>query len=132
MISPDDHDLLLIHHEAFGLWIQPGGHLDPADTSLRNAALRELSEETAMTAISSPEWAPGILDLDIHRVPADIKGQPAHLHFDIRFAFRAHSRSVQAGSDARDVGWFPLDSLDTPTTDASVRRAIRRILTLRS
>ena len=83
-------------------------------------------------------WSEGLgegvirdLDLDIHEVPDGIKGQPAHLHFDVRYAFQATTRQVRAASDARAVGWFPMASLDGPRTDASVRRAVRRLVARR-
>ena len=128
VVSPDEQRLLLIHHAHFGLWIQPGGHLDPEDSDLFSAAKRELSEETGLWAVHRPDWAPGILDLDVHDVPAGMKGQPAHQHYDVRFAFRAETLDVQAATDAKAADWFSLDALDVVETDASVRRAARRIL----
>ncbi|MFJ2821949.1 NUDIX domain-containing protein [Streptomyces toxytricini] len=43
-----DTEILLIEHLAYGLTLQPGGHLEPGDTSLVEAAVRELTEETGM------------------------------------------------------------------------------------
>ena len=58
---------LLIHHSAFAAWIQPGGHLETTDSSLRAAALRELCEELVLTAAGlapALHW-PADLPLDV-------------------------------------------------------------------
>ena len=39
-------EILLVKHRAYGIVLQPGGHLEPADVSLAAAAERELVEET--------------------------------------------------------------------------------------
>lgn len=126
VVSPDGAQLLLIHHRALDLWIQPGGHVDPADASPEGAALRELWEETGATAVLP--LFDGLLDVDVHDVPDGLKGQPGHLHLDLRFAFQAQDWAVQAASDAYAASWFPLGTLDTVRTDASVRRAARRLV----
>lgn len=128
VISSCSEDVLLVHHASFGLWIQPGGHVEASDATLMGAALRELLEETGLKA--SDVEALGLLDVAVHDVPAGIKGKPAHQHFDLRFAFRAHTRSVQASSDAKDARWFARETVLMPgvvDTDESVRAAIRRL-----
>ncbi len=129
VVSPDQSQVLLISHRDFGFWLQPGGHLDPGDTDVLEAARRELHEEAGLADVERPAWAQGILDVDVHQVPAGLKrGEPAHLHFDVRFAFRARTLSVQAATDAKDACWFSLEGLEAVNTDASVRRAARRVL----
>ena len=39
-------EILLVEHRAYGIVLQPGGHLEPADVTLSGAAERELAEET--------------------------------------------------------------------------------------
>jgi 8-oxo-dGTP pyrophosphatase MutT (NUDIX family) len=124
-VSPDHERVLLIHHAAFGLWIQPGGHVDPSDASPEAAARRELAEETALDRATL--LFDGLLDVDVHEVPDGIKGQPAHLHLDLRFAFQAATEEIAAGSDAADARWFALAALDRVDTDASVRLALSRL-----
>lgn len=42
-------EILLVEHRAYGMILQPGGHLEPeTDQSLVDAAVRELSEETGV------------------------------------------------------------------------------------
>ena len=39
--------VLLLRHKRLGIWLQPGGHVDPGETPW-NAALREAGEETGL------------------------------------------------------------------------------------
>jgi 8-oxo-dGTP pyrophosphatase MutT (NUDIX family) len=88
-----DGRLLQIAHKALGRWLNPGGHCEPDDASLPEAALRELTEETGIPARDIellPEANGGaLLDIDVHLIPANpAKGEPEHWHYDFRFAFR--------------------------------------------
>lgn len=117
--------VLLIHHPAFGIWIQPGGHTDPDDPTLQQAAARELAEETGLGA--SDAHPLGLVDVVVHSVPDGIKGQPAHLHFDFRFGFEV-SRNAHLGGEAHTPArWFPIAELPRVDTDDSVRAAARRL-----
>lgn len=89
LVFNDSHELLQIHHNVLRRWLQPGGHLEPQDTSLRCAALREAREEAGI----GPDVATPIGDdpiyIDVHKIPENRgRGEPAHWHFDIRYAFR--------------------------------------------
>ncbi|WP_373312636.1 NUDIX domain-containing protein [Streptomyces candidus] len=37
-----------MEHLAYGITLQPGGHLEPTDTTLVGAAILELSQETGI------------------------------------------------------------------------------------
>ena len=41
-------EFLLVEHRAYGIVLQPGGHLEPDDVTLAGAAERELAEETGI------------------------------------------------------------------------------------
>ena len=41
-------EILLVEHRAYGIVLQPRGHLEPADVTLAGAAERELAEETGI------------------------------------------------------------------------------------
>lgn len=126
VLSPDGKDMLLILHGKLGLWLQPGGHVDPDDSDIFAAARREVQEETAMTALEWPQGTPAIFDVDIHTIPAR-KNDPDHEHFDVRVLFKATTRDFTAGDDAKDGRWVPLDEISLEISDESVMRAVRKI-----
>src|SRR4051812_13856407 len=48
VMDADAERTLLIYHRKLSRWLQPGGHVEPSDVSLAEAALREATEETAI------------------------------------------------------------------------------------
>ncbi|MFD7123494.1 MULTISPECIES: NUDIX domain-containing protein [Streptomyces] len=46
-------EILLIEHRAYGITLQPGGHLDPTDATLVDAAVRELALPTFPAGVCS-------------------------------------------------------------------------------
>ena len=127
LLSPDRSAVLLIFHGKLHRWLQPGGHIDPNDPSTLAGALRELAEETGVEEPAS--FSSGLFDVDIHEIPAR-KSEPTHKHFDLRFAFVAPSRRIQAASDALDARWVGLDQIHTVESDASVMRAVGKLISM--
>ncbi len=125
VLSPDEADVLLIFHEKFRRWLQPGGHVEPGDTDIVAAARREIEEETGLSDIEA--LGDGLFDVDVHEIPAR-KGDPAHRHFDARVCFRARSRELVAGTDALAARWVPLEEVSAVESDDSVMRAVQKLL----
>ena len=104
-------EILLIDHRAYGIVLQPGGHLEPTDTTLVGAAVRELSEETGLDpgAVVLADPVPAYVEHG--RVPArPEKGEPDHFHLDIGYAFttdRADVGQIQE-SEVTGAAWYPL------------------------
>ena len=119
VVSPDGSSLLLIHHRRLDRWLQPGGHIDPEDTSPIAAAAREVLEETG---VAVEPILGNLIDLDIHPIPPRAP-EPAHEHFDLRFAFRALGETLVADDEVHDVKWVPWGDLNTYAVDESVARA---------
>jgi 8-oxo-dGTP pyrophosphatase MutT (NUDIX family) len=124
VLSPERDQVLLIFHRKLGIWIQPGGHIEPSDTSLRGAALREVREEVGLDLSEALEAA--VFDLDIHGIPAR-KLEPFHEHFDVRFCFQAPSLNFSASPEVVDARWVELSKIDQVTSDESVLRAARKL-----
>ncbi len=124
VLSPDGAAVLLIFHRKLGIWIQPGGHIEPVDANLLAAAQREVSEEVGV-ALEAPTAA-SIFDVDIHAIPAR-KGEPEHEHFDVRFCFRASSLTFATSDEVVETRWVELRQVDQVTADESVLRAVRKL-----
>jgi 8-oxo-dGTP pyrophosphatase MutT (NUDIX family) len=113
--APAERSVLLTLHARIGRWLQTGGHLEPGDTTLAAAALREAREES------------GLVDLTLDPVPLllsrhllDCRGVGLCFHLDVQYLVRtayASAPVVSAESDA--VQWFAFDRL--PEVDASVQ-----------
>lgn len=131
VLSPDRESVLLILHGKLGLWLQPGGHIDPSDVDVVAAARREVIEETGIEVQVAEGKGASLLDVDIHAIPANPrKSEPSHEHFDLRFTFVAPSLDFHAGSDALAARWVRLEAVVDAGTDDSVRRAIRKLTSL--
>jgi 8-oxo-dGTP pyrophosphatase MutT (NUDIX family) len=124
VVSPDGADVLLVHHRRFDRWLQPGGHVDPGDTGVREAATREIAEETGVDGLLP--LRDGIFDVDVHGVRAH-RGEPAHRHFDVRFVFRAATRDLVVAEEVHDAAWVPIADLLDTSSDRSVTRPVRRL-----
>jgi len=127
VLSPDRRDMVLIHHKKLGIWVQPGGHVEPADADLIGAARREVLEEVGLGELE-PITTDGTLvfDVDIHLIPAR-KTDPPHEHFDVRFAFVAKTRELVSSDEVADLRWVPLSDVEQMGSDESVLRAVRKL-----
>jgi 8-oxo-dGTP pyrophosphatase MutT (NUDIX family) len=110
----------LVHHRKLGLWVQPGGHLDPEDASAAAAALREVQEETGLAGRLAEEEP---VHLDIHEIP-ERPDLPAHLHLYIRFLVVADG-DLALSDESLDVQWLDFEEAER-RGDESVRRLMLR------
>jgi 8-oxo-dGTP pyrophosphatase MutT (NUDIX family) len=117
--------VLLHHHRRLNAWLQLGGHDDGEDDP-RATALREAAEESGLKDLTL--LSDEILDLDIHTIPAG-KGEPPHLHHDVRFAVatRAPEAIQRDAGESVDLRWFTLDEAAERMNESGGRRALSRL-----
>ena len=124
VLSPDRRRLLVVFHKKLGRWLQPGGHIEPADTSIIDAARREVEEETGV--LGTTPAASGVFDIDVHDIPAR-RDEAAHEHFDLRVLLVAPGVGVVASDEVQAVRWVDLPEIEALGTDESVLRAVRKL-----
>lgn len=118
IVDPGASRTLLVHHRATGRWFQPGGHWEPAARFV-DSARREAAEETGATDLALHAWHgagddPLPIDIDSHAIPArPSRGEPEHVHFDMRFVFVLPLDAVLRAQEAEvaAVAWRPFDDL---------------------
>src|SRR3954471_24780857 len=115
---------LLTWHKRLNRWLQMGGHLEPGDVSLLDAALREAREESGLVNVRP--LAAALFDLDVHLIP-ERKNEPAHFHYDVRFLLEADpAEPLVVSAESKDVAWVPLSGIMALNTDASMRRMVAK------
>lgn len=128
VVSPADARVLLHHHRRLGRWLQMGGH-DDGERDPRATALREAAEESGLPDLTLLSEA--ILDVDVHEIPAG-RGEPAHLHLDVRYALATALPAAARRDDAEstDLRWFSLDEAAGVMAEPGAARALTRLARL--
>ena len=114
VVTCADHVLLIRRGRApgKGLWALPGGFVEPAETLYRSA-VRELQEETNLAV------TPEVLQRSLRAVQVfdhpdrSQRGRTiTHAHYFV-LENKSHSifPAIQAGDDAAQVQWFPIQGL---------------------
>ncbi|MFD8349987.1 NUDIX hydrolase [Streptomyces coelicoflavus] len=121
-----DGRVLHILHNATGKWLLPGGHIEPTDDTLLQAAGRELAEETGVPPQAVTPHGEVPLHIDVHAIDANpAKGEPAHQHFDFRFLFRTTADIGELQTEqVTDAAWHTVESL----ADEHLRQRVTRAL----
>ena len=97
--------VLLHRHKRLGMWLQPGGHIEPGETPW-DAARREAEEETGLTF---RPWAgpPRLAHVDVH------DGGRGHTHLDLRYLLEPVGDATPRppAGESQDVRWFGWDEV---------------------
>jgi len=119
VLTPDGSSVLLTLHAKAQQWFQLGGHVDPEDGSLAEAATREVLEESGLSSVAFDSEP---VQLDIHKVP--FCGGPGTRHLDVRFVAVADRATATAVSEeSSEVAWWPAH--DLPSDEASLEELVR-------
>lgn len=110
--------VVLHRHKRLGIWLQPGGHVDPGEDPAE-AARRETAEETGLLA-DHPHGGPHLIHVDVH------PGPRGHLHLDLRYLLHADGGATlrPSSGESPDVAWFT-SAEARRRADASLASAVR-------
>ncbi len=101
---------VLHRHRRLGIWMQPGGHIDPGERP-ETAARREAIEELGL-AVAHPPAGPLLLHLDVH--PAAL----GHVHLDLCYLLLGEDADPHPpegeSPEARWCGWDEAMALADP------------------
>lgn len=91
--------VVLHRHKRLGLWLQPGGHVDPGEWP-HDAARREACEETGLP-VEHPVSGVALVHIDVHAGPR------GHTHLDLRYLLQAPDMDpAPPPGESPDVAWF--------------------------
>jgi len=114
-LTPDRQQILLVAHRKAGLWLPPGGHLEPGEEPWATVT-REAAEELHLTATPSPITGPAPVFATVTRT----RGQLPHTDVTLWFALVAAPEQITSydAGEFTGVRWWPLAELrrhlDTP------------------
>jgi 8-oxo-dGTP pyrophosphatase MutT (NUDIX family) len=95
--------IVLLRHRRLGIWVQPGGHVDPGETPWA-AARREGCEETGL-ALEFPPDGPRLAHVDVH------PGGRGHTHLDLRYVLDGDDADpAPPPEESQQVHWFGWDA----------------------
>jgi len=122
VLSRDHSRIILVHHRRLGRWLLPGGHIEPGDATLWDAAAREVREETGVDVTPLGSRLAG---LDVHGIPPK-KAESYHLHHDLIFPFVAQCDGLQLSDESIGVAWCSEADFGRYELPGSIVRAFRR------
>ena len=134
VLSPQSRMLLMKFQFPWreaGLWITPGGSLNPGETA-RDAAKRELREETGLQV---SELGPEIWTREHDLSPQGRRILQRERYFLVRVdEFEPRAAELESGEEAdwfRGFRWWPLDEVPDVSEDFAPRRIgqlVRKLL----
>ena len=112
IIEPRTKKILLVYHNKFNKWVQPGGHIEE-DESPEEALIREVYEETGLKiriiGDNFPRETDYIRPLGIQK-NGNLEGE---IHMDIIYAAVPRTDSIINDDDEiNSICWFSRDELD--------------------
>ncbi len=121
---------LLLLHRKLGIWVPPGGHIDPNELP-DQAALREVREESGLDVELLDQGRP-IGNIRILPQPYCILLEnigPQHQHIDLIYFARVRGGNMSHSErEAQAARWFTWEELGEPQIAEDIRELGRRAI----
>lgn len=121
---------LLLHHRKLGMWLPPGGHIDP-DELPDEAARREVREESGLE-VELLQQASMLGHVVVLPQPYCILLEdiaPGHQHIDLIYFARVTGGELShAEREALAAHWLTWEQLDSPDIAEDIRELGRRAI----
>lgn len=116
--------VVLLRHKRLGLWLQPGGHVDPGEAPWEGA-LREAREETGLEvafADLDDDGVPRLVHVDVHA------GGRGHTHLDLRYlVVGADADPAPPAGESQEIAWFDWPAAIDRATDDRLTALLRHL-----
>ncbi|MFP4229759.1 MAG: NUDIX hydrolase [Candidatus Nanohaloarchaea archaeon] len=112
-----DRKILFLKHKKYGVWLQPGGHIEERETP-DEAAKRETREETGLEVEilddfrpetsfqNKSEDLPQPFNINLHRI------EEGHWHLDFQYLARPVDETSEKEYSDKDMKWFSKKELE--------------------
>jgi len=112
-----DGKVLFLKHRKYGIWLQPGGHVEEKETP-DEAAIREVKEETGLEVEILDKFRPDIqfgnkaenlpqpINVNVHWV------EDGHWHVDFLYVAEIRNRTEEYEYDEEEMKWFSKEELE--------------------
>ena len=121
---------LLLHHRKLGMWLPPGGHIDPNELP-DHAALREVREESGLE-VELQQQGHFLGHIQVLPQPYCILLEnisPGHQHIDLIYFARVCGGSLaHAEREAHAARWFTWEELGEAEIAEDIRELGRRAI----
>ena len=129
VVNRDRTKALMVYHKIYDSWSWTGGHAD-GETDLLSVAIREVKEETGVTAapLSEDIYSLEVLTVDGHEKRG--KYVSSHLHLNVTYLLEADEcEELKICEDEnKGVAWFTLaDALKASTEPWFVERIYKKL-----
>jgi len=111
-----DQQVLLVEHRKLGMWLYPGGHIEPDEDPVQ-AVLREVAEETGLACriVTAPQFVhpaatvlPAPFTILVHDIPANAQ-TPLHQHIDLVYVLAPErGQATPQLEEVTGCRWVPL------------------------
>jgi 8-oxo-dGTP pyrophosphatase MutT (NUDIX family) len=116
IVLSHDEKVLLIQHRKLGIWLYPGGHIEP-DEDPAQAVLREVAEETGLSCriVTESRFGhpattvlPAPFTILVHDIPANAQ-TPLHQHIDMVYVLTPEGgQAIPRLEEVTGCAWVPL------------------------